>query len=419
MKTVHSTAALDRATPARLWIYAALIALIGVAVRVIWFVEFEYDLPFAFGETLSGHAWALEPNFRVPVAANVAVNPYDVTRAFAPGYGAMLYGLVELAGGAAASNHTISIDLLAVQSVLVAIATLITFALARRVLFGYAALIPPLLLTASIALIELPGGLAPSIPLMLLVILAVWQLTILQERLPEGRGPGAMLLTIGAGFAIGAAILFNPAALLLAPLILWWAFRGLGAEHATLLLVAAILLPASWLAVAQSQLPEGIPTAQAKAWIQQDSGNFPTTLTQVGDRAYAIATPWNARFARGDYASSNWNYEWILPLSLRSDTSYQAATKGLVAFLILLSVLLVLLGLTELFAEGPGSGARLLALPVIALPFVTFLSDGGNILRIPMLPFLMIALTLGCIWLGENLKPYTRERRSDRRAEWT
>ncbi|MGK2877405.1 MAG: hypothetical protein ACSLFF_02325 [Solirubrobacterales bacterium] len=419
MKTVQSSAALDRATPARLWVYVAFIVLIGVAVRVIWFIEFEHDLPFAFGETLSGHAWALEPSFRA-MPTNVAVNSYDVTQAFAPGYGAMLHALTAVSGGSAASNHTVSISLLAAQSVCVALATLVTFALSRRVLFGYAALIPAVLLTASIALIELPGGLAPSIPLMLLIILAIWQLTILQERLPEGRGPRAMLLTVGAGFTIGAAILFNPAVLLLAPLILWWAFCGLGSEHATLLLVgAAILLPASWLAVAQTQLPDGIPTAQAKAWIQKDSGNFPTTIEQAGDRAYAIATPWNARFARGDYASKNWNYEWILPLSLRTDTTYQAATRGLVAFFMVMFVLLIILGLTELFAEGAGSGARLLALPVVSLPFVTFLSDGGNILRIPMLPFMLIALTLGSIWLIENLRPFTHERRSERRQEWT
>lgn len=418
VKTVRNPAAIDRASPARLWRYAAFIALVGVAMRVLWFLQFQYDLPNAFGSTMSGHAWALDPAFR-EAFGNVPVNPYDVTQAFAPGYGAMLHVLVTAAGGASASIHAVSIELLAVQSALIAFTTLLTFALARRVLFGFAALVPSILITASIALSELPGGLAPQIPVMFLVILAVWQLTLLRARLPEGRGPGAVMLTISTGFTIGLAILFNPAVLLLAPLLLWWAFRGLGSEHATLLLVAVVLIPASWLAVAQASLPDGIPTAQAKAWIQQDSGNVPISLDEAADRAYALATPWNARFARGGYSSTNWNYEWILPASLRTDPNYQAATRGLIAFFMVLFVLLIVLGVIELFAEGAGSAARLLALPVIALPFATFLSQNGNVLRLPMLPFLMIAMTLGWIWLCENLKPYIRERRAETRIEWT
>jgi hypothetical protein len=418
VESVRSTSALDRATPNRLWTWAAIIALVGVGVRVIWFLQFEHDLPNAFGEVMTGHAWALDPSYREAIG-NVPVNPYDVTQAFAPGYGALLHVLVAAAGGASASPHDVSVLLLAVQSGLAALTTLLTFALARRVLFGYAALAPPLLVTASIALLELPGGVAPQIPLMFLVTLGVWLVTTLKERLPEGRGPRAVLLTIGAGFTFGAAILFNPAVLLLVPLIVWWAFRGIGSEHATLLLVAVVLIPASWLAVAQTQLPEGIPSEQAKAWVQQDAGNVPDSLETIGNRVYSIATPWNARFARGAYSSTNWNYEWIIPKSIRADTNYQAVTRGLIAFFMVLFVVLIVLGLTGLFAEGAGSGARLLALPAVALPFATLLSANGNVLRVPMMPFLMIALTLGSIWFAENLRPYFRERRSEKRVEWT
>jgi hypothetical protein len=418
VKTVRHPAAIDRASPARLWRWAAFVTVIGVAMRVLWFLQYSYDLPNAFGPTMNGHAWALEPALREAVG-NSPVNPYDITQAFAPAYGAMLHLLVAAAGGADASFHHIAIELLVVQTGLIAFATLLTFALSRRVLFGFMALVPPILLTASIALSELPGGVAPQIPVMFLVILAVWQITVLRERLPEGRGPAAVALTIGAGFTIGLAVLFNPAVLLLAPLLLWWAFRGLGSEHATLLFVAVVLIPASWLAVAQSTLPDGIPTAQAKAWVQQDAGNLPNTLDAALDRTYAIATPWNARFARGGYSSANWNYEWILPASLREDPNYQAATRGLVAFFMVLFVALILLGVLALFEEGPGSAARLLALPVLSLPFATYLSQNGNILRIVMLPFLMIALTLGWIWLTENLRPYIRERRAETRIDWT
>jgi hypothetical protein len=418
VESVRSSSALDRATPKGLWTWAVIIALVGVAARVIWFMQFEHDLPFAYGETLSGHAWALEPSFRAATAPGAAFNSYDVTRAFAPGYGALLHGIVA-AAGPGASLHSIGVSLLAVQSVFAAFATLITFALSRRVLFGKAALIPPLLVTASIALIELPGGLAPSIPLMLLLTLAIWQLTLLSEKLPDARGPKIVLLTISAGFMIGAATLFNPAVLLVAPFILWWAFRGLGTDHAVLLLVATLLLPACWLAVAQTQLPGGIPIEQAKAWIEQDAGNVASSANDAVNRAYNYATPWNARFARGSYASSNWNYEWILPLSVRTDTTYQVATRGGAALLMVAYLVLVLMGLIELFAEGAGSAARLLAFPVIALPFATLLSPLGGLLRVPILPFLMIALTLGLVWIGENLKPHTRDRRAKSRESWT
>lgn len=414
MESVRSSSALDRATPKRLWSFAILIAAFGVAVRVIWFRKFESDLPFSIGDTLSGHAWALDARFRAP-SSDALLNSYDITRGFAPGYGALLHGIVALAGGPTASNHTISVYLLAFQSIFVAIATLLTFALARRVLFGYAALVPPALMTASIALLELPGGFAPSIPVMLLLVLAVWQITLLRELLPEHRGLPMVLLTMSAGFTLGIAALFNPAVLILAPLVLWWAFRGIGSEHATLLLVAVVLIPASWLAVAQATLPGGIPTDQVSAWIQQDAGNLPDSLNTAGERAYSVITPWNARFARGAYASRNWNYEWVNAASERTDSSWVTATRGIYIFVMIAYVTLILLGLIELFAEGAGSSARLLALPVITLPLATFLTPLGDLTRVPIIPFLMIALTLGAIAFIENSKPHTRDRRAKSR----
>ncbi len=390
--------------------------LIGIVARVIWFVQFEYELPFQAALTQTGHGWA---GAQDAFFGDVAPNSNDLTRAFAPGYGGLTRGLAELAGGSTATPHKLAINLLVVQAGLVALATLITFALSRRVLFGYAALVPSILITMSIALIELPGGLAPQIPLMFLVILAIWQITILRERPPNGSNPKLVLLTISAGFTLGAAILFNPAALLLAPLVIWWAFRGLGTDHAVLLLVAVVLLPASWLAVIQTQTADGIPSEQVRAWIQQDAGKLPNSVKTVGNRAYMVGTPWNARFARGTYSSTNWNYEWILPISVRSDSNYQAVTRGLIAFFMVLFVALIMLGILALFAEGAGSAARLLALPAITLPFATFLSADGNTLRIPALPFLMIALTLGWVWLSENLRPYVQERRAPKPVEWT
>lgn len=397
MKTVREPAAIDRATPARLWGWCAFIVLVGIAARVIWFLQFEYELPFPVNLTMTGHGWA---GAQDAFFGDVAVG--DLTRVFAPGYGGLTRGLAELAGGSTATPHKLAINLLIVQTGLLALATFITFALSRRVLFGYSALVPAVLITMSIALLELPGGLAPQIPLMFLVILAIWQITILRERIPNGTNPKLVLLTISAGFTLGAAILFNPTVLLLVPLIIWWAFRGLGSDHAVLLLVAVILLPASWLAVIQTQTANGIPTEKASAWIQQDAGNLPDSVETLGNRVYSIATPWNARFARGTYSSTNWNYEWILPLSVRSDSNYQAITRGLITVFMIAFVVLILLGIFTLFAEGAGSAARLLALPAVMLPFATILSADGNSLRIPALPFLMIALTLGLVSLSES-----------------
>lgn len=416
VKTVRTHAAIDRATPARLWGWCAFIVLVGIAVRVVWFVQFEYELPFPVAMTMTGHGWA---GAQDAFFGDVAPASGDLTRAFAPGYGGLTLGLAELAGGSTATPHKLAINLLIVQTGLIALATLITFALARRVLFGYAALVPSILITLSIALIELPGGLAPQIPLMFLIILAIWQITILRERLPDGTNPKLVLLTISAGFTFGAAVLFNPAALLLVPLVLWWAFRGLGTDHAVLFLVAVVLLPASWLAVIQTQTVDGIPADQASAWIQQDAGNLPNSLETLGNRVYSVATPWNARFARGTYASENWNYEWILPLSIRSDSNYLAITRGLIALFMILFVGLIFLGILALCAEGAGSAARLLALPVITLPFATILSADGNTLRIAALPFLMIALTLGWVWLSEKFRPYFEARRAPKPVEWT
>lgn len=329
------------------------------------------------------------------------LDPQLAAKAFAPGYGAVL----GAAHAASASLHGTRQVLLAAQCAMLLATTLLTFALSRRVLFGYSALIPAALITASVALLELPGGMAPWIPVMLLLVAAVWLLTVLHERLAGGlRGASEMLLTVLAGLVVGAAILFNPAVLLLAVPLCWWAFRGIGREHATLLLVATILLPACWLAVVQSQVTGGIPTDQVTAWFDSSSGNVPDSPASALDRAYAVATPWNPRFARGEWSSTNWNYEWLLPFSARSDTNYLSATRVLSAVWMIGFALLVLAGIVALFAEGAGSPERLIALGAIVMPLVTFVSPMGNLLRVPALPFLMIALTIGAGWAIEALR---------------
>jgi hypothetical protein len=389
VEVVSERRALDSASPRRLWFWAFVIALVGTLLRVVWFFRYQDWLPLGFGSIASGHLWALHG-----FGAELHSNSLELTRAFAPGYGVVVRAASQYGGSA----HGTSVALLVIQSLFAALATLITFALARRVLFGFAALVPCVLVTASVALLELPGGLAPQVPLMLLLVLGVWLLTILREQLGERRGRD-LTLTVAAGFVLGAALLFNPAVLLLAPVVLWWSFRGVGREHALLLIVATILLPASWFAVADSVFENNLPVEQAQVWAEPASGNVVDSPAAALDRAYALATPWNPRFARGTWSSMNWNYEWILPLSLRGETTYQAATRVLAAVLMTGALLLVLAGVLALFAEAAGSAERLLALPVLTLPLATFFSPGGNLLRVPILPFLMICLCVGAAWL--------------------
>lgn len=418
VNTVRSMSVLDRVTPQRLWLWAIVIALAGVVLRVFWFGQYEADLPFAFGSTLTGHAWALDPQFRAPVAPG-ALNSYYLTRAFAPGYGVVLRAVYEAAGGATASAHAVGVALLIVQSAMAFVATLVTYALSRRVLFGYLSLLPAALLTLSIALIELPGGIAPQVPAMLVLLLAVWLITLVRECPPGERGARAVALTTVGGLLLGAAVLFNPAILLPVPLILWWGFRGLGREYATLLLVATILLPAGWIAVADSVTPGSLPVDQAQQWLEPAHGNVVSNASEAADRAYNVITPWNERWARGAYVSSNWNWEWILPASIRADASYKSASDALMIVLMLLYAGFALLGVVELISEGAGSAARLIALPVIAVPLATFVVPAGNALRLPVLPLLLIAFALGAARVLDNVDLSFGRHPAPKDAGWT
>jgi hypothetical protein len=408
----------ERAEPASLWAWAWVVAVAGVVLRVIWFLSFEHDLAFAYDGAANGHRWALLPELWAG-GGDAALSTLDVTRAFSPGYGLLLRGIVEAAGGVSAAPHTVAVALLIVQSSLAAAATLLTFALARRVLFGWSALLPPLLLTASVALLELPGGLAPSIPLMFLLVLAVWLAVLLHERTQGRAGAAAVLLALAAGLVLGAALLFSPAVLLVAPLVLWWAFRGVGREYATLLLVATILLPASWIVVADTLSEGALPVEQVSTWAEPGRGNVAADATGVLDRAWSVATPWNARFARGAWASRNWNYEWLVPLELRRGATYIGATRALAVLFMLIYLGLVIAGLVQLLAEGAGSAGRLIGLPVVLWPLATLVTATGNLLRLPILPFLAIAFTLGAVWAVEALTARMHEKRAQRAPRWT
>lgn len=421
VENAENLSALERVNPRGMWTWAIVVALAGIAVRVIWFVQFRDDLANAYGHLATGHYWGAGVKFSAAASGEIPMN--DLARAFAPGYGLLLKAITDWAGGATLTAGTVSTILLIIQSIAMGLATLLTFALSRRVLFGWLALAPAVLLNLSVAGLELAGGIAPGIITLFLLALAVWLVVILKEHIQHedtGRHDSkALLLAVAAGFSIGAAVLFDPAVILFALPAIWWSFRGLGRDYATLFLVAVVLLPASWLAVVKAEAASGIPVDAAKAWAQTDAGNVTSSPSDALDRAYAVATPWNPRFARGDFESKNWNWEWLIPDSVRSDTTYISATRAVFIVIIIGYILLIAMGLIELFAEGAGSVARLIGLPILTLPLATFIAPGGNILRLPILPFTAIALTLGFVWLTENLRPYTRERRAKERGSWT
>lgn len=387
--------ALDRATPRNLWIWAVVIAAAGTAVRVFWFLNWQDALVQDFRGFDSAHFWSL--------AARIPHGPVPdnglLAKAFAPGYGGILWALTDHWGNDFKSALN---ELVAAQVAVVFASSLLTFALARRVLFGWTALIPVGLLNVSVALFELPSRVAPELWTMLLLLLVIWQAAILHEKLSAGGQPRLLLLTLSTGFTLGVAVLVNPGALIVLPLLVWWAFRGLGIEHATLFLIAAVLLPACWVAIAQANLADGLPTVEISSYIDPAHGNVAGDGSDALDRAYNVATPWLPRFAR-EYAVDNWNWETPLPTSVTGDSTWETAAKSAAIAFMIGYALLVLLGVIELFGEAPGSASRLLALPLPML-LLTFAMDGGNIVRVNVLPFLLIAIALGGVWCAEQLQ---------------
>lgn len=362
---------LEAAEPSRFWFWVILIALLGVAGRLYWFSQYGHEIDY--------------------------VGAGQLANTFATGYGQLL-GLIN--SGTDGDPRLIAETLWVLQSGMIALATLMVFALGRRVLFGWAELVPPILLNLSIALTALAGEIAPAIPTMFFLTTGIWLAVMLRERPPEEKGARPVLLALGAGLAIGLAILFNPAVLLPAIFIAWWSFRAVARDLAILLTVAIVLIPAGWQAYERSASTPAT-FSDATTWITDNSvKDGPDAL----NHAYAVATIWNPRFARGAFSSTNWNYEWIIPQATRQGANYVSSTRILAGVFMLGFVLLTIAGIVTLFFERAGSESRLLAIPLVTFPLATFLIQDGNLLRVPILPFLVIALTLGAIWVTEELR---------------
>jgi hypothetical protein len=141
----------------------------------------------------------------------------------------------------------------------------------------------------------------------------------------------------------------------------------------------------------------------ARAGLSEITDHPADSALAVPDRLVALFTPWNPTFARGTYSSDHWGYQRLVPASLHSNATYKNAERVLVIALMVLYVLMMIVGLWGMWLEGAGSVARVIALPVIVLPLVHLMFHAENRFRVPLLPLIAIAITLGVLSTWDTL----------------
>lgn len=512
-----------------LWLVAGLITLLGLVGRIVWYKHYNAALFLRVGPDGMGNFNQAVDQLRDVYGTGGGEPIPEVYRDYLPpGYPlflATLWKLIPLHGVVGEREFWIAAVRAArvVQWLLAAGVTLMSFALARRVLFGYTALLPPLLLTASIAMVDVPNLLAAETLLAFLLTASVLLLvkareegvaaadsaelarvyaaeqaeraeqaareeaTLLLDQIaphdeldphfeqddfvahdqfddasrwaaldeppPEDRGRDLTgLWVLLSGFALSYAILTQPRFVLFVPFAVIWAARALPRGHAVAFLIVTLLLPAGWIArnyaeqsrimplsiSAQSALyednvdpigddgtshgaapaacPREMLTSSDQAvrqeWadcmfregLDQIAAHPRDSLAAAGDRLAAMFSPWNADYARGGYASEFFSYPEIVPRETREDPAYRTTRDWLNVLWILAYAALLLAGALALWAEGAGSPARLMAMPMIALPIALLAYHGENLHRLPLLPFISISITLGMLSLVDALK---------------
>lgn len=447
--------ALDLASPRRLWAWAVVIALFGLAIRGLWFYNFQDQLALRLGpdgDVYLGQARAfLAGGLGNPAAPGIANIDREM---LAPGYGLFLAGLWSLVPRADVLALTTQVQLIAfaTQSVLVALTTLMTFAISRRYLFGFTALIPPALLTASIAVIEMTNMFAYETPLMFLLTATNWLLLIAHEHADDEKSSRFLLVSMLSALLLGAAIVAQPRVAVAVPFLIWWAVRGINWEHALVFALVALVLPAVWIArdyaqfdrlvpisvapqeslyidnvapfegdgVAEDAAPPGCPRSDLtsstigdrfdwgdcmqQAGVEQITSEPDTAVLAVPDRLASLFTPWNPEYASGKYSSARWGYQDLIPQSVRDDPTYKTSFDIIAIVFMILYAAAVLAGVWILWAEGVGSGGRLLTILLVTLPIVHVLFHAEGRFRVPVLPLMLIALTLGSLQFFELLR---------------
>ncbi|MBI4896764.1 MAG: hypothetical protein HY827_00155 [Actinobacteria bacterium] len=524
----------EAATTRRLWTLALLLAAAGLIARAAWLVHYGSDL-LAMRSGAEGAVWVTQAHgyLRGGIVDPAFASLADVYREMnPPGYALFLAGVwkaLPVGDVEVRSEYVMTIAFVA-QSLLAAATTLMTFALACRVLFGYGALVPPVLLTVSIALVDLPnrfaGDTLTTFMLTATVLLLVkareadraaggpsdedrsdavlaasptaepppaarlspdadlaqpfdaefiesaddvpardedeldTEWAVLDEPPRRGRGrrqkrasrEGAStdMLVLLAGLAFSYALITQPRVAIMLPFAAAWLATALPWRFAIRLVLIALLLPAVWIARDYALYDEFIPISLGGvASLYQDnvdplaSGGFVPGATSprcdrgllesqeiadhaewarcmqregfaelaghpgrsahaVGDRAVALLSPWNQVHARGNYDSGEWDYHRLLPAATRDDPTFQRIDDGLAIAWIAVYALLLVLGVISMWAEGPGSAARLMALPLVTLPLVYLVMHAENRSRITILPFIALSLALGMAWVFER-----------------
>lgn len=472
----------------RLWEWAILLALAGLAARVAWFLHHGNDQLVLHSGT-DGAVWITQAHgyLRGAIVDPVYSSLADVYReAYPPGYPlflAALWKALPLRDVLDEHEYVVAIAF-AVQSLLAAATTLITFALARRVLFGLSALLPPLILTTSFALVDLPNRFANETLLAFLLATTVLLLvkareasrtdrntaaaptptveqaidgeneewSALDEPPPRRRRRGlsaGMLVTL-AGLTSSYAVLTQPRMAIMLPFVAAWLATALPWRFTLGFVILALLLPAGWIARDFAIYDEFVPISlNGPASLYEDNvdpiggdgfvrGAAPPqcsrelladenlsdhvewarcmqregfaemvshpgmSVAAVGDRLAALLSPWNPVHARGTYDSRNWDYHRLLPAATRTDPTFKNIDAALSVVWVAFYGLLIALGVLSLWSEGPGSTARLIAIPLITLPLAHLALHAENRLRVPLLPLLSIASALGVIWLIEH-----------------
>lgn len=459
------------ASPRRLWGWAIFIALAGVASRAIWYVQFKDDLPLRLGpdgEIYLGQAKAILNGSIIDPNATGLASVYR--EAFAPGYAIFVAGLwAALPRGDVFRNADYALLIVyAAQWILAALTTLMTFALARRVLFGWTALLPVVIITVSIAMVDMPNMLAYETLLAFLLTATVLllvkshndSLPELSERPWQEKPPRSWqwLYVLLAGCSLSAAILVQPRVAILLPFAAWWLVRATRGRFAIMFVIFAVVLPGAWIArgyVHFDQLvpisinpeaslymdnvdptadlgyvPESAPPQCNRDWLfaedllqhfvwghcmvragaNQIVDNPGAAALAVPDRMVALMTPWNPQFARGQYSSDKWGYQDVLPQSVRQDPSYNEAARVLAIVLMALYAAMVLIGIYGLWIEGPGSSPRIIAIPLLALPLIHLFFHAENRFRAPLLPLIAITITLGILTSWETIAAGRRRK---------
>ncbi len=442
----------------RLWAWACLIALLGVAARVGWYLYFENDFEWRLGpygvEYLGQAVSYMQSAIGNPAAGSQAPAWREM---LPPGYALFLAAVFQPFGAqeAFAQGDGPMMAVRVVQWLMLGGVTLMTFALARRVLFGWVALVPAVLVTISIAMVDLPSLLANETLLVFLLTAAV----LLLVKANEAVGRDRVGLVLLAGLALSYAVLTQPRLVLVVPFAVVWLWRSQGARLGIALAVLALLLPAGWVVRNYAVFDRVVPVSPAghasvyndnvdpvggtgtveraappecprtqlltgaitqrftwancmrAAGVDEIAAHPADSALAVPDRIAALYSPWNPTRARGFYSTPHWDYHYLIPAATRSDDTFRRVDRTLNYVWVAGYILLVMLGVLVLWAEGPRSSARMIALPLIALPLIHLILHAENRFRVPFLPLALIAVTLGAMTAWDALRRDARPAR--------